>query len=567
MKIDILSFQFVKHFDFLSLPPSLKIDRKASYSTLFGGFISFIIFTLTIIGVVYFGSELLMKREPVAVVSAKDFDTLDFSISPSQYNIYLAIEDKNYMYYNDPTVFNITAYNDIILLDSEGTQNITRTYINIKTCSSIFKDESDLQMIDAQIDLDVFHCLEPNLSRVQGFWGNPINSYVGIIISKCENSTENSNHCKPQDEIDEKLQGGVLSIFSVNHILEMNNYDSPVRRIFENIFNSLNIEITFTMFIALRPLEFYSDGGFILKDISYLQTSYSEQPHILYYGRRESIIADVVIQGKPLGMKVDRSYTKFQDVLTKVGGLIKALTILGSFIIKYTSEIEFINDYIYKIKCRESSPAEPDSMTILDNYQNQRSSSQMHKNNFVAQDSGKRNVESSGIRAAEGHSPNQNFKHPKINLEQKSDSKLLYDQSFGNRVNQATEENKSSIKKIMNNPQTEYLPKFSIRRPTTQIITGSSSIKYKTCDSLKDFFIQIWCFMPNHPSKRTFQSMKNRIDNSLSVETILEKTFLVDIINSSVFSTEQRLINNQYYIKSMKQSSKEDISMMFALIK
>lgn len=516
----INKINIVKYLDFLSSPPALKINQQPCYQTYFGGIISLIIFSCTIVGVVYFGSELFTKIEPVAIISAKDFDTLEFNIAPLDYSIYIAIEDKNYVYYNDPTIFSITAYNDVITISQEGIQNTTRQSIEIKTCSLLFDDKAVLQNNQTNLDLNMFYCIKPNQCKIKGFWGSSFNSYVGIVLSKCVNSTENKNFCKSIEVIENKLQGGVIDIYSENHILDLNDYNYPVKRFFTNVFNSLNIDLTFSLFIPLRRLDFISDGGFILKDEMSIMTSYFEEPHILYYGRRDEVIADILIQGEHLGMKIARTYTKFQDVLTKVGGLIKALTVIGRLIINYTSEIEFINDYIFNIKCRER----------VIGFESEK--------NFIKKDKS----ESLAMKKNLGVKNSNSAKANELDL----DSIL----------------SKKQATPILNQNYLHHLNKANTNHYQT---IAESNIKYKLISALHDFIKQALCFWRHTVEHQIFRSFQKKICHSLSVETLIEKMFLLELLDLSAFSADQRRINSLAYIKSIKKESKGEAGNVFDL--
>ena len=47
------------------------------------------------------------------------------------------------------------------------------------------------------------------------------------------------------------------------------------------------------------------------------------------------------LQGESLGTDFHRSYEKIQDIATKIGGIIKAIMIVGTFISKICSDVEF----------------------------------------------------------------------------------------------------------------------------------------------------------------------------------------------------------------------------------
>ena len=263
----------ILYFDILSPPPQLRVNTKTSYETIFGGLISILIILVTITANFYFGSQLINKNEPVAVISAKDYEDMDFGINTKEFNIFFAVEDAKYNYYNDPTIFNFTAYHKNITLDSEGKIVYEYRDLEIKTCENYYSSSSNLK---EGLDRSIFYCLKPDQVRVQGYWGYKVNSFVGVVLNRCQNTTENNNHCKPIEEINAKILGGVIDIHSQNNILDVNNLNTPLRNIYDNIFYSMNPTFTFTLFIALRRIEFVTDLGFILQDFKTISTYFPE---------------------------------------------------------------------------------------------------------------------------------------------------------------------------------------------------------------------------------------------------------------------------------------------------
>eukprot|EP00340_Litonotus_pictus_P001574 CAMPEP_0170529672 /NCGR_PEP_ID=MMETSP0209-20121228/27790_1 /TAXON_ID=665100 ORGANISM="Litonotus pictus, Strain P1" /NCGR_SAMPLE_ID=MMETSP0209 /ASSEMBLY_ACC=CAM_ASM_000301 /LENGTH=361 /DNA_ID=CAMNT_0010821917 /DNA_START=644 /DNA_END=1729 /DNA_ORIENTATION=- len=119
------------------------------------------------------------------------------------------------------------------------------------------------------------------------------------------------------------------------------DYNKPLKKIVSNYWNSVNLDLYFYMNFYLRKVEYRTDTGFLLENIK-LELGYTiDQPKITYYKGKETRIAALVVQGDQLGTKIERHYDKFQDIITKIGGLIKFLLIIADFIAGMCSEIEY----------------------------------------------------------------------------------------------------------------------------------------------------------------------------------------------------------------------------------
>ena len=167
--------------------------------------------------------------------------------------------------------------------------------MEIKPCRNYYNSSRELEN---KVDLDLFYCIKPNSTSTEGYWGNAINQYVKIYINKCVNTTQNNNHCYSEREIDQTIKGSLLSMFWRNSMLQMKDYNSPIASNFDNQYFSLNVELTFTLFVNLRTLLFQDDKGFLLEDIVETKRFYYEEPKIIYYGKRGNLLVDIAIQSK-----------------------------------------------------------------------------------------------------------------------------------------------------------------------------------------------------------------------------------------------------------------------------
>lgn len=375
---------FMTKFDFLAPKPQLYVDGKSSFRTTFGALLSIAIISFTITGAIYFGKELFYREEPNVVISALEVDSSSVMLNETDYYIYFNIQDQNYIMYNDPRVFRFTAFNDIMdINEDDSTQTLKRVELEIDLCSKYFNAQNDdTAGKNVVIDMSNSYCLKSNQAKIEGFWGASHNSYIRVILERCINSTLNNNLCLSESDIDLKINGGIIGMFSQNYILNTKSFESPVVPHLDDIYYSLNADLTFDLTIGLKPLLINSDLGFIFKAEEELTKFYSDSPLQLLFGKRDSLLAQVIIEGKPLGMRITRTYAKFQDILTKVGGLIKALTVIGGFIISYSSHVQFTYKYIYdsmiNFPVAHSFLVEPDKTN--------RSCAAIFNNNFVTKE-------------------------------------------------------------------------------------------------------------------------------------------------------------------------------------
>lgn len=547
--------QSLLSIDILSYSPGLKINKRSIYQTLMGGLSSVLLFAISLTGIVYFGRELYLKNEPIAIVSAKEYDDVGpFEMNEKKFATYIAMEHKNYTFYNDPTIFNLTANNQVITLDSQGKQVIFNKDLIIKTCRELYPND-DLYAETMKIDLDIYYCLKPNQATIEGFWGAPKNSFVQIILSKCVNSTDNNNHCQDPDYIDDILQGGVITMLTENYNLELNSYETPAARTFSDIFYSLNIEFTFTLYIQLRPLELLSDNGLIFPEIQQISTSYFDDPKVLYYGKRDSIVADIVIQAKPLGKRINRSYTKFQDVLTKVGGLIKAITVVLSFFVNHTSYIEFFNDFIFNLQTRaeETKKIEkyglPKGMNFLKKKLVNAEEDKSNQHIQTKMDEDKLNSDLSAPDKQISSTVTNN------NLYGRNPKGLVMLDPKHTQLGKQGNPQKANTNLSFKNTGSNYL------------FLEESNKLYESCQAFKDYISQVLPCNKTLPLKLAKKALSDKIDHALSLETLLEKIYFVEILTNINLTEDQIGLLNKDYLSSIQEGEKSNKDQVFSIKK
>jgi len=336
----------VKRFDFMSSGPTLKIEGKNSYETFIGGFISCVLVILSIIGAVYFGKELWQRKQAMVVDSSLEATSLGpFKIKPEVLDLYVGIQFANHTYTVDDRIFSLKATFEVNEFLESG-QKHTVHNLEIDFCRAYHTKE------EIGVNTDLFFCVKPGEAQVENYWGKERSSLVKYKLFKCVNLTENNNHCFPQDEIDGALEGGVFSLFATNSFLDLNDPDFPVKKKNQNFFMSLSNIFSFSYLFSVKALEFEDDKGFLLENVSYTQYPYIDTPLVLYYEGGGNFVGQAAFIGDKFGRRIHRNYSKIQDVLTRLGGLLKALSIIGSLLTQVVSELEFFADSLFNFKYR-----------------------------------------------------------------------------------------------------------------------------------------------------------------------------------------------------------------------
>ena len=109
------------------------------------------------------------------------------------------------------------------LTNENGQQNSKINPVELSLCFKYFNKTSKLNLSRDLIDLDKFYCVKPNTYNIEGFWGGSKNVFLSIELHKCLNTTENNNHCKPQETIDNTIEGGQINVIAESFNLHYND--------------------------------------------------------------------------------------------------------------------------------------------------------------------------------------------------------------------------------------------------------------------------------------------------------------------------------------------------------
>jgi hypothetical protein len=105
------------------------------------------------------------------------------------------------------------------------------------------------------------YCLQDfNVSLKGGFKYDKM-SLIKINIYPCINSTENNNHCKPKNIIDEYLTSTYFSILSKDIGLNPFNYSFPVISIFQDLYTTIDKSMLKEYIMYFRITEIDTDIG------------------------------------------------------------------------------------------------------------------------------------------------------------------------------------------------------------------------------------------------------------------------------------------------------------------
>jgi hypothetical protein len=194
-------------------------------------------------------------------------------------------------------------------------------------------------------ELNNSYCMKDfNLTLAGGYKFNKF-SYLRIRIYPCINNTDNNNHCKPQEVIDNYLSGGYISILTKDIGLNPNNISFPVIYNLQDLYTTIDKSMYRDFILYYGITEVRSDMGLFFENIEIKKYLQFRKQFQSFYFRNESeyyegkAICSIDFRLDDLIYTQNRKYSKLQETFSIIGGYMQLASTVFSLISFMTNRI------------------------------------------------------------------------------------------------------------------------------------------------------------------------------------------------------------------------------------
>ena len=336
--------KILKEIDFFGKSPEFYINGKPKKISYIGRIFTFIFIIIYIIIFVY-KLYRMFRRVDITFYDSYSFANKIPSIQITNENFYLifTLSDSDYQPFIDETIYHPIAY----FIDEEIEE------IQLERCN-LEKIGSKYRSFFNDYQLDNYYCLK-NVNYTFKSYSNSIK----IKLFPCKNNTENNNHCKPKEIIDEYLNGRDFTVYFEDILITPLKYNSPVKESINQVFTT--IYKTFGQYVYLEMelvnietltniigFEFLSNPKFE-EFIKYYSIQFIPQPgYDLNDESNDYPVCEIEFQLNDKILYEKRDYIKFIDILGEVGGFMEIIYsffgFICNFIVTYLYEITIVNN-------------------------------------------------------------------------------------------------------------------------------------------------------------------------------------------------------------------------------
>ncbi|EWS71394.1 small GTP-binding domain protein (macronuclear) [Tetrahymena thermophila SB210] len=341
----------------------LRFNKQATYKTRLGSYVSLIIIFLIIYKLVGTMVDLIQKNNPQVIYNDRQVDNPAAFIANSKtFPIAFGMERPiDFTHFIDESIYTVSAFwkHKIQIYDETAKQYVAvwdQKSVDIKPCTLDNFQNPDNQKYYLSLNYTDMYCLPPDLDlTIQGDFPSPEYSEIELIVKKC------TQNCQPQEILDQFLLKSNFGIQMSDSYVDPSIPDNPFKIYSRDMFWSTSTQLPKDVFVYIRNNYVYSDFGLLFSDVktqvfpsySFYQTyefppsfqDYFLSIHFRFETQKEGVYK--------------RSYQKFSQMISEIGGYIQSFLAIGYLICRKASQVKLDIDLISRaFKFQESTQNE-----------------------------------------------------------------------------------------------------------------------------------------------------------------------------------------------------------------
>jgi len=344
--------------DILSNKPELRNSQQnLRFKTAFGGALTIMMTSLIIAASIFFGLDLLQRKNSTITYNLLPAsDTISLEIGDYPYMVALLDNGLKLLPEDDRWYGFLSESWDFFPKQKEDGRiemGLKRIKILTERCNlekhfgkykELFKDVPYLEH---------HYCLIPGQNvTTYGLYGSTKpNNFIDHWISTCVNDTAlNKTNCYSREESKARLVNTYISYVFLDTTIDHNDIQNPTKFVLRSEILPVSSSIYKRIFFYLKTISYITDYGFIFTDMKeekVFQVSDSkENVDLRPEGTVPGSFALISVLMNKYENFYNRKYYKCQNFLADLGGIIKGLLLIGTFLNFLISEEFYFIDLV-----------------------------------------------------------------------------------------------------------------------------------------------------------------------------------------------------------------------------
>ena len=354
------------NFDIYAKRPGFFYNNEEKIGSYFGLFLT-ILYIIAFIVLFIYNLMTTIKRSEIKVYDSSLYaqEMPIINLDRNYFNFAFGLEDTVTLnrFVDETIYYPKVDFIDRIKINGEF-QTITNENLPLEKCKQENFGEN-YQHLLLEGELSNSYCLKDfdyNLVFAGGFKYERM-SYIRIKIFPCKNTTENNNHCKPQEILDSYMTSGYFSILLKDIGLNPSNYLEPTIPTLQDLYTTIDRRLYKNYILNFGLTEIQTDIGLFNENIKKerhiqfrkeLQT-FSFRDESQYLQGKDIILIQIRLDDNIFIQK--RTYTKISEILSRIGGYMQlmytAFLLLSITINKINSQLKIVNS-IFNFNLKEN---------------------------------------------------------------------------------------------------------------------------------------------------------------------------------------------------------------------
>ena len=329
------------------------VKGNKDYRSHLGGFVTLVIYIVTIICAVIFANELKVKSNPKISTASAIYNNPTKIYYPNDIFFMISISVNSTPFIDDK-IYRVVGY---IRSKINGTESFLEKNITLDKCSNVFNEKYKYYNSIRHINLSHFYCisLDKNINNgiredelfINEFWGNDGFQMLQIKVYNCTAIAEDKNECQPNNIIQEKLKSAIITYYTLKNNIDTNNFQHPYIRGLEEAFYYVSYKKYISVTEYLKHVEIHSDIGLLF---------YQEEIHpdstvdsMKEFTEIEPDDGKLFAISLQLTNKIEiynRSYYKIQDLGADIGAIYGALHMVLAILFQFYNTSKLFTNVI-----------------------------------------------------------------------------------------------------------------------------------------------------------------------------------------------------------------------------
>ncbi|CAD8072951.1 unnamed protein product [Paramecium primaurelia] len=332
-----------KKLDFFSSPVELMIHKKRAHQSLFGAFMTLLMFSCVLTYIINKFVQLGQRKEFQTLYSEVYYEEIPvFPLQSKNFSLQFAFQTDNQTNYIDKSIYQVKAVmvnRAQVMVDNKTNLQLTKTEIPLQKCGKIGIPYEEISDQLDNVDIENTYCLDWNNIKDLSLIGTPEQenyTYIYISFQSCVNDTSNINSqvCKSKEEIQEKLHRNYILFQLSSYNIDLRNYLKPNVPKVEEIQTTISSQVMKDITLFMQPITTLTEegllNGLVRKDST---IRYQKTQEVIDFNSDEAL-ASVLIRLANTENISYRIYPKLQDILAQAGGLWEILMLVFTILVK-----------------------------------------------------------------------------------------------------------------------------------------------------------------------------------------------------------------------------------------